>query len=217
MARTVRRPRPRWFFLTLTAFTVLAAAARGQGLRGQGGGFLGFGLGFYAPSYYGYDLDAQTGYYGGSRYREYYSYGRGTGLANFPGPVPGPMYREPYVPPAFRPKPPPAVWRLPPEEGPPPNVAQLVVQVPDGAEVWLDDQRMHLVGPSRKYLSPPLPLGQSFAWQVRARWTQDGQVVEHSQRINFQAGDRLTLAFPLAPTEGTLPAPRLLPQEILLP
>ena len=44
-------------------------------------------------SYYGYNLDApHPGYYGGGDYREFYAFGRGTGIANFPGPVPGPEY-----------------------------------------------------------------------------------------------------------------------------
>src|SRR4051794_6183771 len=41
------------------------------------------------PSAYGYNLDDRNpGYFGGGRYREYYSYGRGYGLSNFPGPLP---------------------------------------------------------------------------------------------------------------------------------
>src|SRR4051794_838257 len=41
------------------------------------------------PSYYGYALDeTNPGHYGGGRYREYYGYGRGYGLADHPGPVP---------------------------------------------------------------------------------------------------------------------------------
>src|SRR4051794_11135935 len=41
------------------------------------------------PSYYGYPLnDTAPTYFGGINYREYYSYGRGYGLADFPGPVP---------------------------------------------------------------------------------------------------------------------------------
>jgi uncharacterized protein (TIGR03000 family) len=44
-------------------------------------------------SNYGYNLnDPHPGYYGGGNYREYYAFGRGTGVANFPGPVPGPEY-----------------------------------------------------------------------------------------------------------------------------
>src|SRR5262249_61454712 len=69
--------------LALTAFPLLAPPiARGGYPVYRGGGF-GFGLGFFAPSYYGYPLDDTTaGYYGGGRYREYYSYGRRFGWAN---------------------------------------------------------------------------------------------------------------------------------------
>src|SRR5947209_318707 len=45
----------------------------------------------YQPSYFGYPLDDYSaGYYGGGRYREYYSFGRGYGVANYPGPLIGP-------------------------------------------------------------------------------------------------------------------------------
>src|SRR5262249_37440338 len=52
-------------------------------------------------SIFGYNLDdPHPGYYGGGRYREYFSYGRGYGLANFPGPLPN--YPSGYVPKSFR-------------------------------------------------------------------------------------------------------------------
>src|SRR5947209_10549670 len=47
----------------------------------------------YPASYYGYNLDDNSaGYYGGIRYQQYYAYGRGYGLANFPGPLPNPLW-----------------------------------------------------------------------------------------------------------------------------
>src|SRR5262245_29678872 len=103
------------FLAAMTAFALLLAAVpvRAGGPFFRGGSF---GLGFFPPSYYGYNLDdTNPGYYGGSRYREYYSYGRGYGLANYPGPVPGPMYRYEYssilppkrLPPLYPPPPPP--------------------------------------------------------------------------------------------------------------
>src|SRR5262249_6172990 len=94
----------------------------------------------YPPSYYGYNLDEpHPGYYGGGRYREYYSYGRGYGLANSPPPYTGPLW---WPNPGGFPRRPPAVYSalLPVDSlsfvplRPVDTAAHLVMQVPEDAE-----------------------------------------------------------------------------------
>lgn len=175
-----------------------------------------FGLGFYAPSHYGYNLDdLHPGYFGGSRYREYYSYGRGYGLANYPGPLPGPVYSPHYgllpphrLPPVHSPPAPPE-YPLP--TAPPSSaVAYLTVETPPGADVWLEGVKSRQPGPTRRYVSPPLTPGARYAYAIRARWTEDGREMEQTQEVTFQAGDRLTVRFPIGPDLELLPTPQRL-------
>ena len=204
-------------FLLVVLPLFVAPAARGGYPVYRGVGF-GFGLGFFPPSYYGYPLDDTTaGYYGGGRYREYYSYGRGYGWANYPGPVPGPIYR--FDSPALQPP-----KRLPPTAPPPEpsqlaslpkaNVAYLSVEVPADAEVWLEDTRTQQTGPVRQFVSPPLAPGGRYAYAVRARWTEEGREVEQTQEVIVQPGERARVHFPTGPELEPLPAPRKLAPEI---
>src|SRR5262245_51990752 len=88
--------------LAVALFVLLSAPALAGDPRYPFRGSNSFGTGVYAPSYYGYPLDEMSaGYYGGGRYNQYYSYGRGWAgsLADYPGPLPGkgppPDYRGP--------------------------------------------------------------------------------------------------------------------------
>ncbi len=178
-------------------------------------------------SNYGYNLwDPHPSYYGGGYYREYYAFGRGTGVANFPQPVPGPEYfwdwtapwrrywglRPPlpaspdFVPPAgtegwVRAAPPqtsgaepaPLVVRAVPEGEP---IAQFTVQVPADAELYLEGIKTKQTGTNRVFVSPPLSPGRQYVYEVRARWTENGQPVEQTRSLVVIAGQRLAVRFP---------------------
>jgi uncharacterized protein (TIGR03000 family) len=177
-------------------------------------------------SNYGYNLwDPHPSYYGGGYYREYYAFGRGTGIAgspNFPEPVPGPEYfwdwtapwrrywglRPPLPAPpqtagveVLRPalpqtpgvEPAPLVIQAVPEGQP---IAQFTVEVPAGAEVYLEGVKTRQTGTSRVFVSPPLIPGQQYTYEVRARWTDNGQPVEQTRSLAVMAGQRLSVRFP---------------------
>jgi uncharacterized protein (TIGR03000 family) len=161
------------------------------------------------PSAYGYYLDeTNPTYFGGARYREFYGYGRGYGLANFPDslpnfPPPPPLrlHRAPPAPPVLAPQ----------VAAPAAPVAFLLVEVPAAAEVWLEGQRMGQAGRIRLYVSPPLTPGARYAYEVRARWTDGGREVEQVREVVVHAGDRVVVAFPRPSEAEDLPAPRALP------
>ncbi|OAI48392.1 hypothetical protein AYO44_07095 [Planctomycetaceae bacterium SCGC AG-212-F19] len=154
----------------------------------------------YRPSYFGYPLDDYSaGYYGGGRYREYYNFGRGYGVANYPGSMPGPGLPPDYrgnvrhpvyydVPPVAKPAPPPIMQGE--------KVAHIIVDVPADAEVWIENQKTQQGGASRWFVSPALEPNQVYEYRIRARWTEQGQQVEQTQKISVQAGERATLGFP---------------------
>lgn len=140
------------------------------------------------PSYYGYPLDDRNpGYFGGGRYREYYSYGRGYGLANFPDSLP--WYHDPRWPRGI------PVGAVPSK----PAECHVIVWVPAAAEVWFDDAKTTQPGPAREFISPPLPEDRTFTYVVRARWVENGREVEQVQHVDVTGGQRVVVRFPSAP------------------
>jgi uncharacterized protein (TIGR03000 family) len=177
-------------------------------------------------SYFGYNLDdPHPGYYGGGNYREYYAFGRGTGIANFPGPVPGPDYYWDWTAPwrhewVLRPPPPgPAVEvsaeHLPmaalPAEPPPEPVVHFTVEVPAAASVFLEGAQTKQTGTSRQYVSPRLVPGKQYVYEIRARWMENGREVEQTRSMVVKAGDRLTVSFTRPSATEPLPTPRQFP------
>ena len=167
------------------------------------------------PSYFGYHLDEfAAGYYGGGRYREYYSFGRGVALADYPGPfawrgVP-PDYRGPrrMVGPVDVPPLPVGAMAPPP---PGRTGVSLLVQVPTDAEIWLDGVKTNQTGTSRRFESPALQAGGVYTYEVRARWTEQGRAVEQSQVVLVHAGDQVRVNFPAFPELGPQAAPPQFP------
>jgi uncharacterized protein (TIGR03000 family) len=170
----------------------------------------------YRPSYFGYPLDDYSaGYYGGGRYREYYNFGRGYGVANAPGPLTGhgppPDYRGDVrrkavyddAPAVAKPEPPPIM-----QGG---KVAHLIVEVPADAEVWIENHKTQQGGASRWFVSPALEDNQVYEYRIRARWTEQGQQVEQTQRLSVQAGERATIGFPTGGKKEVVGSPKPFP------
>jgi uncharacterized protein (TIGR03000 family) len=74
------------------------------------------------------------------------------------------------------------------------------LRVPADAEIWFDDARTTQTGRVRRFVSPPVPPGQDYAYVVRARWKEGETAVTQSRRITFRAGEQVSVAFPAAPT-----------------
>jgi uncharacterized protein (TIGR03000 family) len=75
------------------------------------------------------------------------------------------------------------------------QAAHILLRVPDNAEVWFDGQKTEQTGQMRAFLSPPIDPGQSYLYQLRVRWMEEGRAMERSRRILLQAGDRIQLDF----------------------
>jgi uncharacterized protein (TIGR03000 family) len=82
--------------------------------------------------------------------------------------------------------------------------------VPQNAEVWIDGNKTFQTGPMREFVTPPLEPGQKFNYDIKARWTENGQEVVRERQLNFHAGDRLmvNMMAPQKASNPTLPAPR---------
>src|SRR5262249_8941310 len=73
-----------------------------------------------------------------------------------------------------------------PESAPAP--AHIVVTVPTDARVTFDGYRTRKTGVQRTFVTPPLPAGQRFAYEVRAEVTRGGQVVGRTVQAIVRAG-----------------------------
>jgi uncharacterized protein (TIGR03000 family) len=67
------------------------------------------------------------------------------------------------------------------------------VALPADAELWLNGQRTQRNGAERDFITPPLQTGQTCAYQVKARWTQDGQPVEETIEVKVRANKTTTV------------------------
>ena len=77
------------------------------------------------------------------------------------------------------------------------------IHVPADAEIWFDDAKTIQTGTVRLFVSPPLTPGYDYTYEVRAKWTEDGQEVIQSRRITVHAGEQATITFPeVAPPKG---------------
>jgi uncharacterized protein (TIGR03000 family) len=186
--------------LPLGVFGPSGGALRAQGPRDA-----------YPPSYYGYNLDdPHPGYFGGGRYNEYYKFGRGYWLSNYPDSVPWFPDYKPWI-----------RWQAPP---PADAVEQLVIpsadatchielRVPADAEVFIEGKKTQQTGALREFVSPALTPDQVYLYSFRARWKENGRTIEQSQDVPVRAGTRSEIVFPVLPPREALPAPKPLPPD----
>jgi uncharacterized protein (TIGR03000 family) len=74
--------------------------------------------------------------------------------------------------------------------------------VPLDAKIWFDDTATTTTGSIREFQSPALAPGSKYAYEVRARWYENGQEVTRTQRVPVTAGGHVRVAFPALPTKA---------------
>jgi uncharacterized protein (TIGR03000 family) len=183
----------------------------GRGAYYGGGGYGGYypgggGYGNYAPgwgygNYYpgayvgstGYATSPGMGYGYSGVYQPYQQYGMAT-----------PGYVQPYAATPGTPTTP-----TTPAPGattssyPPGTSAKLTVKLPaPDAQVWVDNWQPQMTGAERMLTTPPLQPGQTYHYTVKAQWNDGGRPVTQERRIDFQAGQEVTVDFtqPAPPT-----------------
>ena len=97
------------------------------------------------------------------------------------------------------------------EEKPPAAdaIAHIEVKVPPEAEIWFGSAKTRQSGSVREFASPPLPPGQDYTYEIRARWQQDGRTVVQTRKVTVSAGSWEVVDFTKAPVEqiGEMPRP----------
>ncbi len=76
--------------------------------------------------------------------------------------------------------------------------ATVEIRVPADAAVWVDGYRTRQTGAVRTLSTPPLQPGETYAYDVRARWTENGAPVEQTQTVVVKPGERSRVTFPAA-------------------
>ena len=73
----------------------------------------------------------------------------------------------------------------------------LSVRVPQpAAEVYIDGVKMTQTGTDRLFESPPLEAGQSYQYEVTAKWVQGGATVEQKKLATGKPGEVVRVEFP---------------------
>jgi uncharacterized protein (TIGR03000 family) len=75
------------------------------------------------------------------------------------------------------------------------SAARLDLIVPSDAEVWIEGVQTKQTGGFRRFVSPPLEPGTRYAYDVHARWSRDGQVMDQVHQVTVRAGDLVRIDF----------------------
>jgi uncharacterized protein (TIGR03000 family) len=71
---------------------------------------------------------------------------------------------------------------------PPEPVANVYLGVPAEAEVWFNGVKMKQAGTLRHFETPRLTPGESYSYEVRARWVEDGKPITRTETVQVRAG-----------------------------
>ncbi len=172
------------------------------GYRGVYGGYRGlYGYrgypGFWGGLGLGYGLGYGLGGWGwGGLYRPYYGYGGYGGYGGYAST--GNNYYSGYYSPQVN-----TTVTVGSTQGQEPdNAAHLQLIVPPDAQVWFDGDKTTQTGTMREYVSPALPAGKTFTYDVRVEYrAPDGRMVDETRPIHVRANDWWTVDF-------TRPAPK---------
>jgi uncharacterized protein (TIGR03000 family) len=77
-----------------------------------------------------------------------------------------------------------------------PDRAKVIVQLPAGAKLFVDDQPIRTSSDNEAFNTPKLERGQTYYYEVRAEAVHDGKTVVESKRILVRPGQEVTVAFP---------------------
>ncbi len=74
--------------------------------------------------------------------------------------------------------------------------ATIQINVPTAAaQLWVEGEPIESFGLARRFVSPPLSEG-SYRYQVRVRWSRNGQLFTQTQNVVVRPGDEVTVSFP---------------------
>jgi uncharacterized protein (TIGR03000 family) len=196
----VRRCRLACRLIVLVAAALLVSAGSSSARGGHGGGG-GHGSGGHGghPGHFGHH-----GHFGHNHFAFGIGFGYGFGYGGYGWGYPWGGYSWGYDPgyysgiggyPAwYYAAGPGPVIQPAPAAAPADNTAHLRIRVPaEQAEVWLNDVRTKQTGAFQQYQVPAMTPGQTYSYEVRARWLENGQSVERSRTVLVHANEQVNI------------------------
>src|SRR5205807_2233442 len=77
----------------------------------------------------------------------------------------------------------------------PPDRALILVRLPASATLAFDSDATKQTGPERLFVTPPLPAGKKYTYELKAVWTENGEKREETRTVEVQAGVQTAVAF----------------------
>jgi uncharacterized protein (TIGR03000 family) len=158
-----------------------------------------------------------AGCYGGYGYADYSSsgcngcsgsYGAGSPyFSTVPGTVVPDVRTAPTkVVPDGKAEPLPLPNKKPGAESLAPSKAKLIVEVPAGAKLFIDDRSMATQSEYHAYQTPTLAPGQTYYYEVRVEMNHDGKALSQTKRVLLRAGQEVRADFKDMATTATAKA-----------
>jgi uncharacterized protein (TIGR03000 family) len=76
-----------------------------------------------------------------------------------------------------------------------PKPAEIVVRVPAGSKVFVEDRPTKLVGPERHFETAELQPGRAYTYAIRAELDGDGRTRNETKRVTVRAGETVEVRF----------------------
>lgn len=73
--------------------------------------------------------------------------------------------------------------------------AEIVLNVPLDAVLFIDGQRIVSSGTTRRFVTPPLAPSRRYFYDVKVTWIDGSRARESSRHVSFQAGERVALNY----------------------
>jgi arylsulfatase len=93
--------------------------------------------------------------------------------------------------------------------------AEITILVPADAEIFFDGQPTTQQGAQRRYITPPLTVGEKYTYVVRVRWQDSGRPVEQTRKLELTGGARVRLDFLASAQTPAAPAADKPPRNII--
>jgi uncharacterized protein (TIGR03000 family) len=77
-----------------------------------------------------------------------------------------------------------------------PKKARLIVELPQDAKLFIDDQLMKTGAAKRSFNTPALEPGNQYYYIVRAEVVIDGKTYQETKRVLIRAGEEVRTDFP---------------------
>lgn len=75
--------------------------------------------------------------------------------------------------------------------------AEIVLNVPLDANIFVDGQRIVSSGTTRRFVTPPLAPGRRYFYDVKVTWMDGSRARESKRHVSFQPGERVALTYSL--------------------